>query len=70
MRWAWLGVLSADVQRRPVFERYLRRKHYMRLDPPTEAEKRDAILILRDTWEDELTEEAFRIFDEASQEER
>lgn len=57
--------ITTQHRRRPVYERHLRRKHAMPLEPPTEAEKRDAILILEDTWEDELSEEAFRIFDEA-----
>jgi hypothetical protein len=58
--------VTDHVKRRPVFNRYLRRKHYMLpLEPPTEDEKRDAIRILSETWEDELTEEALRILDEA-----
>jgi hypothetical protein len=51
--------------RRPVYERYLARKHHIPLEPPTEAERADAILILRDTWEDDLSVEATRILDEA-----
>ncbi len=63
--WASLPV-STKLIRRPVYERALRRKHHMPLDPPTDAEKRDAILILResDLWIDEIAEEAFRILDE------
>lgn len=52
------------IQRRPVYERYLRRKHHMPLAPPTDEERRDAIRILHDTWEDDLTVEALRILDE------
>lgn len=53
--------------RRPVYERFLKRKHFMPLDPPSEIEKSDAIRILRDEWlwADELYEEAERIFMEA-----
>lgn len=53
--------------RRPVYERYLKRKHHMPLDPPTEEEKSDAIRILRDDWlwSPEIHEEAERIFQEA-----
>lgn len=52
--------------RRPVYERFLKRKHFMPLDAPTEIEKSDAIRILRDDWlwADEITEEALRILDE------
>lgn len=57
--------ITTQHRRRPVYDRLLRRKHAMALEPPTEAEKRDAILILEDTWEDELSEEALRILDEA-----
>lgn len=31
---------------RPVYERYLMRKHHMPLDPPTDEEKQDAIKVL------------------------
>lgn len=53
--------------RRPVYERYLKRKHLMPLEPPTEEEKSDAIRILRDEWlwAPEMYEEAERIFQEA-----
>jgi hypothetical protein len=59
-------------QRRPVFERYLRRKHHMPLDSPSEAEKHDAILILKDSWlwADVLTDEAELIFKEADEHSR
>jgi len=52
--------------RRPVYERYLRRRHHMPLDPPSEAEKSDAIRILNEPylWIDEISDEAFRILDE------
>jgi len=55
--------------RRPVFERYLMRKHHMPLEPPTEAEKQDAIRVLADAWlwADEISEEAQRILDEAEE---
>lgn len=53
--------------RRPVYERFLRRRHHMPLDPPTDLEKSDAIKILRDEqlWSDEIYEEAELIFKEA-----
>lgn len=57
---------------RPVYHRYLRRKHSMRCDEPTEPEKRDAILVLRDCYppvleiDELLLLEAERIFTEAS----
>ena len=54
-------------ERRPVYERYLRRKHQMPLYPPTEEEKGDAIRILQTNWDDDINEEALRIFDEAGQ---
>ena len=55
--------------RRPVYERYLRRRHHMPLGAPTEDEKRDAIRVLEQSylWIDDITEEAFRILDEAGQ---
>lgn len=49
---------------RPVYARYLMRKHHMPLDPPSEEERADAIRILSDPWEDEVTTEALRILDE------
>jgi hypothetical protein len=57
--------VTDKVVRRPIYERLLRRKHHMPLDPPNEAERRDAILILADPWDDELTVEALRVLDEA-----
>jgi hypothetical protein len=57
--------VSDQVRRRPVYDRLLRRRHHMPLDPPNEAERRDAILVLRDPWEDDIAEEALRILDEA-----
>jgi hypothetical protein len=59
--------VTDKMKRRPCYDRALRRRHLMPLNPPTEAEKQDAILILRDSWlwADEITEEAFRIFEEA-----
>lgn len=59
---------SDKIRPGPVYQRYLMRKHHMPLDPPTEVEKRAAIRILRDPWEDEVSLEAFRIFEEASRE--
>lgn len=55
--------------RRPVYDRYLRRRHHMPLGPPSEPEKQDAIRVLEQSylWIDEITEEAFRILDEAGQ---
>ena len=62
---------------RPVFERLLERKQADdELPPPTEAEKRDAIRVLKENWRDDpcctwprtahaLYEEAERILDEA-----
>jgi hypothetical protein len=57
--------IASQFPRRPVYHRYLMRKHQMQLAPPSEEEKRDAILILKDPYEDELSEEALRILDEA-----
>jgi hypothetical protein len=61
--------VSERVLPRPVFARYLRRRKRMWLGPPTEEEKSDAILILRDSWlwADVITEEAERIFAEAAE---
>lgn len=58
---------TTKMKRRPVYERFLRRRHHMPLDSPTEIEKSDAIKILRDKqlWADEIYEEAERIFQEA-----
>ena len=59
--------LTEQMPRRPIYERYLQRKHHMPLDLPSEAEKRDAIAILRDEWlwADVLNGEALRVLDEA-----
>ena len=57
--------VTDSIPRRPVYERFLLRKHCLPLEPPSEEEKRDAIRILADPWEDDLTEEALRILDEA-----
>jgi hypothetical protein len=54
---------------RPVYARYLRRRHHIPLEPPTDEEKADAIRILSEPymWADEVGDEAFRIFMEASE---
>lgn len=59
--------VTDKIHPRPVYRRFLRRMAFVDLDPPTEDEIRDAILILADPWEDYLQHEAFRIFDEAGQ---
>ena len=57
---------------RPVAARYARRVSEHRVDPPTEEEKRDAILVLKEgpfavePHYDKLYAEAERIFEEAS----
>lgn len=61
---SWTLPATDKITRRPIYERFLRRKHCMHLYPPTEAEKQDAVLILKDPWVDELTAEAFNVFDE------
>lgn len=55
---------TEKISRRPVYERFLRRKHHMRLDPPTETEIWDARALLAEPWQDELTEEARRVLKE------
>lgn len=57
--------ISDQVTLRPVYRRHLMRKHHMPLEPPTDREKRDAIRLLRDAWEDDVAVEALRILDEA-----
>jgi len=61
-----LGALphTESMRPKPVYARYLRRKHHMPLDEPTEEERADAIRILRDDWlwADEILDEAFTIF--------
>jgi len=54
---------------RPVYLRWLKRKHHMPLGSPTEIEKSDAIRVLKDAWlwSDEITDEAEKIFMEASE---
>lgn len=49
---------------RPVYLRFLKRMGWEDLEPPTQEEIRDAILILGDPWEDYLSAEALRILDE------
>ena len=51
---------------RPVYARYLMRRHHMPVDPPSEEEKQDAIRILEEPylWADEIMTEAQRILDE------
>lgn len=57
---------------RPVYHRYLRRKNALLTGPPSENEKRDAILVLRDCFpptfevDELLLLEAERIFTEAT----
>lgn len=57
---------------RPVYHRYLRRKHSMTIEPPTEMEKRDAIRVLKECYppvleiDELLLIEAERIFTEAN----
>jgi hypothetical protein len=55
--------------KRPVFARYLRRISGVLPHSPTEEEKSDAIRVLRDAdlWADAITDEAERIFVEASE---
>ena len=55
---------------RPVYLRYVRRRNGFPLDPPSDAEKSDAIRLLAEPymWADEVGDEAFRIFMEASEE--
>jgi hypothetical protein len=55
--------------KRPVFARYLRRISGKLPHSPTEEEKSDAIRVLReaDLWADAITDEAERIFVEASE---
>jgi hypothetical protein len=55
--------------KRPVFARYLRRINGVLPHSPTEEEKSDAIRVLRDAdlWADAITDEAERIFVEASE---
>lgn len=57
---------TEKISRRPVYERFLRRKHHMRLDPPTEAEIEDARALLAERWQDDLTEEAWRVLEEST----
>lgn len=56
---------TTKMPRRPVYERMLRRKHHLPLDPPTDEEKSDAIRVLRDSWDDDLNVEALRIMGES-----
>jgi hypothetical protein len=58
---------TESMRPKPVYARYLRRKHHMPLGEPSEEERSDAIRILRDDWlwADEITTEAFRILDES-----
>lgn len=56
---------------RPVWQRHLRRtmRNFAEMDPPTDAEKRDAIKVLRDPDNAAvpgLWVEAHRIFEDAS----
>ena len=56
-------VPASGMKRRPVFERYLQRKHgLIRGDePPTLAEISDAQSLLQSSWDDELREEALEV---------
>lgn len=64
--------VSTSIVPRPVWARWLRRQEFGVLGyPPTDAEKHDAILVLRDYADDDgprmsLVREAQRIMDEAS----
>lgn len=51
--------------RRPVYERLLKRRHFMPLDPPTRREYEDALNVLVENERDELEEEALRIIRES-----
>lgn len=42
--------ISQSVKIRPVYKRYLARKHHMQPGPPTELEKRDAIAVMRECY--------------------
>ena len=64
--------ISESIRLRPVYRRYLKRKHHMPLRAPSDEERSDAIKVLREcyppVWEiDELLlVESERIFAEAS----
>lgn len=56
--------------RRPVYERLLKRKHFMPLKPPTRREYEDALDVLIEDERDELEAEAIEIireFDELAE---
>lgn len=55
---------TEHILRRPVYDRYLRRKHLMPLEPPTRDEIADARLALDDEWDDDVRDEAVRILAE------
>lgn len=61
------------IEPRPVYRRYLMRKHSMQLEAPSEEEKRDAIKILNECYppvfdvDELLLIEAENIFVEASE---
>lgn len=63
--------VSESIRPRPVYRRFLERMHFMPLDPPTEEEMRDAILVMRTLYppvlelDEVLLAEAERIFVEA-----
>lgn len=64
--------ISQAIKARPVYARFLQRMHFMPLDPPTEEEKSDAILVMKTLYppllelDEVLLAEAERIFNEAS----
>lgn len=56
--------VSDKIIRRPVYERMLKRKHHMPLEPPTRREYEDAMQVLIEDERDELEVEAIEIIRE------
>lgn len=63
---------SKFIKPRPVYKRFLERMHFMPLDPPTEEEIADAIMVMKNLFppvleiDEVLLAEAERIMVEAS----